>query len=347
MAAKLGAPKKADTKKGRPPKPKPTPVQQSAAGPGHNSQAIAEERERIVYRAVEIERNAKAKIEELMLPVKDQKTLIANARETVKRAGIPLEILDEAVKKANQSRGDQKGYEAVRVEVFGMFNLPTGADIKAMFDDNAAAEEGMDWEASGFTARLLGAEAKPPITGTDGQLWLQGWHAANKKANPAAGIAEAMASTTKTQGAATAAAAEASASAPPVEAQKFTWGSVGERGETVILNRDAFQFDAELGADEHMAEACKLNVVAEALPFWEGAERVLAFWDGKRRVLKEPGYEDTGEADVAPSDAEDVDGDDALAQEIEDGMDDDDRAAVAEHIEGDDTAGAADAAEFD
>jgi len=309
MAAKLGAetkPKK-PRQAPKPAVPKADPGMTSAAGAGHNSQALREERERIVYRAVDIERTAKAKIEELMLPVKAQKTLIANARETVKRAGIPLKILDEAVEKANQTRGDQRGYEATRVEVFSMFNLVTTADVQRLFDGNEAAEEGMDWEATGFTARLVGSPAKPPVTGSDGQLWLQGWHAADKKTG--GGLAQAAADAIQAD--------ESGKTAPGVAAGivgnsdhatelktdcKFDWGTVGAGGQVIVLNREAFELEEGEGLDE----ASKVSVKEDVIPYWDAAERVLAFWDGKRRVLKEPGYEDIGGTEVDISPVEDV-----------------------------------------
>lgn len=313
MAAKLGADTKPPKKPRQAPKPavpKADPGMTSAAGAGHNSQALREERERIVYRAVEIQNTAKAKIEELMLPVKAQKTIIANARETVKRAGIPLEILDEAVRKATQTRGDQRGYEATRAEVFGMFNLVTVADVQRLFDGNEAAEEGMDWEATGFTARLMGAEAKPPVTGSDGQLWLQGWHAANKKTGSSLAEAAAEAIEADTP--------PATATEPQVEAEalktdhKFDWGTVGARGEVVVLNQAAFLLTAEEGLDDASLE----TLIDDVRPYWDAAERVLAFWDGKRRVLKEPGYEDTGLEGVDPSPVEEVAEDDLGADMI-------------------------------
>lgn len=305
MAAKLGAP--TGGKKPARPKKDATPKTEgnmtSAAGQGHNSAALKEERARLLYREGDKIAAAERALEDLKEQMKPHKTVIAQARAAIQKAGFPLEAYDERMKAAKRLKSENIKFEQARDEISEAYALPTSAEVRNLFDGDQAAQEGMDWEAAGFTARLVGAEPKPPVTGTDGQLWLKGWHEANDKAGgekpQAEAIAEAMAAA-EDPAPEDKAAASALIAGAVAECRKFDWGTVGERGEVIVLNRSAFALEDDDGLDQ----ASKVSVNEEVLPFWEAASRVLAFWDGKRRVLKEPGYEDTGEDNTGSPESE-------------------------------------------
>lgn len=300
MAAKLGAPTGEPKKRGRPKKsdvPAAAPGTNSVAGPGHNSEAIQEEQRRLLYRETERINEADKQLAALAEQAKPHKTAKAQARAAIQKAGIPLEAYDDRMRALKRTRAENVAYEVARDLVSSAYALPTSAEVRNLFDGNAAAQEGMDWEADGFTARMAGAEPKAPVTGTDGQLWLKGWHDANKLASDAKGqpsTAQAAVDAIKADGEPDQqpVAEEPAADALPVG--KFDWGTVGERGEVIVLNRSAFALEDDDGLDQ----ASRLSVIHDVEPYWDAAARVLAFWDGKRRVLKEPDYEDTGGDDT-------------------------------------------------
>lgn len=307
MAAKLGADTKPPKAKKPRQAPKPEPGSVSAAGQGHNSQALKEERQRLLYREGDKISQAEKSLADLKEQMKPFKTTIAQARAAIQKAGFPLAAYDERIAAAKRLRSDNVAFEVARNEITEAFALPTADEIRNLFDGNAAAQEGMDWEAAGFTARLTGADPKPPVTGTDGQLWLKGWHEANKKAGPS--LAEAAADAIQADELPEGEVVQA----PPVvgdDGAKFDWGTVGARGEVVVLNLKAFDILPAEGEEPiaymDLDECCKNTVRPEVLPYWDAAGRVLVFHEGKRRILKADDYEDTGAADVDPSPIEDA-----------------------------------------
>ena len=104
---------------------------------------------------------------------------------------------------------------------------------------------------------------------------------------------------------------------------KFDWGTVGARGEVVVLNLNAFDVNvSELPDDASIMDDCSFaSLIPEAEPYWNAAGRVLVFHEGKRRLLKADDYEDTGAEGVEPSPIEDVEAPDSPPDEI----------ALAEH----------------
>ena len=193
MAAKLGAGPKPDKPKKPRQAPKPEPGTDSAAGPGHNSEAIKDEKRRLLYRETERIADAQKKLADLKEDMKPHKTTIAQARAAIQKAGIPLAAYDDRMAALTRTRAQNVEYEVARDLVSEAYALPTSAEVRNLFDGNSAAQEGMDWEADGYTARMASREPKPPVTGTDGQLWLKGWHDANKAVADAKGESLAQA----------------------------------------------------------------------------------------------------------------------------------------------------------
>lgn len=340
MAAKLGSTTPPKGKPGRKPKntPPAEPGANSAAGMGHNSEALKEEKRRLIYRETDRINAAEKALAELAEQAKVHKTAKAQARAAIQKSGIPLSVYDERMEAAKRLRSENIAHEVARDFMSECFALPTSAEIRTLFDGDKAAQEGMDWEAAGFTARLIGVLPKPPVTGTDGQLWLKGWHEANKAAGGegkadektlAEAAAEAIAADTAKEGDEVddktidiedAIPDRVAAEAIPDDGAKFPWGTVGARGEVVVLNIEAFDLSAQEDPTS-LDGASFATLIEEAAPFWDAATRVLAFWGGKRRVLKEPGYEDTGDPDVDLSEVTELSpevGEDAvLAMEAE------------------------------
>lgn len=283
-------------------KPKDKPADPHAAA-GHNSDAVAAERRRVLLRETHAIRQEQAKIGVLKAQMEGPKAEIKDARSRLKNAGFTLRLVDEAAREIMGSRIDSAAQEVERAEIRDVFGLPTGADADKVFAGNA--DSIADPEAAGYTAGITGADPTIPkqYDGTDGQLWLQGWHAGQKV------LGDAMVASMDAKNAAekrnakpdlkvVKADPKPASDVVEVPAETFSWGSVV--GDAVQLNQSAFP--PHMGTDTPSLEEVGKEWLAEVvIPYWEAATYVWAAWGGQRRVLKEPGYEDLGTEDSEPS----------------------------------------------
>lgn len=190
-------------------------------------------------------------------------------------AGLPASLIKEAMADADNSRTDMAEKEKARDFIRDVFGLARADYLNAFDGMPTGAVEEVDWEARGFTAGVMAADAVPPTecpAGACSQAWLKG-HAK---------VMEARALATAPKG--------KKAQPAPEPAKEAA----------LVLTESDFLPDTAL---EDASTVTLLNGYSDTIASYD---RVLVRFGNRQRLMKEPGYLDDGSDTAGVSEIEDV-----------------------------------------
>lgn len=254
--------------------------------------------EGLFLRHVQVMRAQDAKIEEAKALVKVARGQLKDLRNLAKADGIVLRELDEALEELETERVDLLARQE-RLQLYREWlGLPTlrSADKVEVEKDPAAR-----WSHMGNVAGRLGKNREIPDSCPPEHVqdWLHGWDKGQEALMRESPLTRDAFK--DTAGSAAAAPETPPPGAPVVQAPERDPAP----GGLVAFAEHHFETGTSL-------DDCNFKTLLEEhRPKWTAADNVIVVIGGKKRVLKEPGYEDTGEADVDISEPEDA-GDVAL-----------------------------------
>lgn len=226
-------------------------------------------------------------------------------RNHMKGDGIVLQEFDQAIEALNLERVDLLAQEERRVTYFEMLGLPTLRSAESAKIEKDPAQKW--WRIGNIDGRLGEPRAAPEGCPPEHvQDYLHGYDkgADAAKAEEEGGPVD--------EGAPAPGSAEAAPEAPPEGAPEAPAAEpLPEKNPVVLILREE-----HFAAGTALDDANLKTLLAEHADQWRAAERVVVVMgvDGiqKKRILKEPAegndpaYEDTGEAEVELSEAEDA-----------------------------------------
>lgn len=229
--------------------------------------------------------------EKIAAAISKVKTLRADRKTVTAKmgaAGLPASLIKEAMEDADNTRTDMAEKEKARDFIRDTFGLARADYLNAFDGMPTGAVEEVDWEARGYTAGVMGADATPPTecpSGACSQAWLKG-HA---KVMEARALAMAPKSGKK---------APKSDEKPAITEEQV--------GAQVAQEAPLILTEADFEPDTALEEASTLTLVGGYTDHIASFDRVLVRFGNRQRLLKDIGYLDDGSDEAGVSDIEDV-----------------------------------------